>query len=75
MSTKHIAQTVTWVDEFGVTQTMTVYEAQQGVRGGKSERKWYVCTQCRYSFPEDQVTLINNTPYCIPNGCYEEHEL
>jgi len=73
VSSRHIARTVNYTDNDGVAQTLTVYEAKNGVRGGARGSRWYTCRQCRYDFPEDEIVLVNGAPYCTTNGCADEH--
>ncbi len=71
---KYIVRQYTYTDENGATQTLNANEAQQGTSGGPTGQRWWTCAQCRYDYPEDQFMFYGGVPYCIPNGCYEEHE-
>ena len=72
MREQYITRTVTWLSD-GVTQSTTVQEAQYGTRGqAKGFRKWYVCHNCAFSYPEDDIMLINGVPYCAPRKCYKD---
>jgi hypothetical protein len=52
----------------------TMVQAEFTAKGRHSWRKWYVCTICGFSFPEDQVVLIGGAPYCTKYKHYEDAE-
>jgi len=34
--------------------------------------RWYECTMCNHTEPEDKMGFVDGKPYCNRFGCYEE---
>jgi hypothetical protein len=39
-------------------------QAEFTTKGRHSFRKWYQCTVCTFSYPEDEIVFVNGAPYC-----------